>query len=100
MNSAVIIFSDDNLFVRFTLMKLRDDHFDALIERSHDIEHFTLLIEEFVKENITDVRVICDGNLAMDVIYEVEDILDKFGDQIDFEYTRGMEESYDYYEEI
>jgi hypothetical protein len=36
----------------------------------------------------------------MDVIYEVEDILDQFGDQIDFEYTRGMEESYDYYEEI
>ena len=100
MNSAVIIFSDDNLFVRFTLMKLRDDHFDALIERSHDIEHFTLLIEEFVKENITDVRVICDGNLAMDVIYEVEDILDQFGDQIDFEYTRGMEESHDNYEEI
>ena len=100
MNSAVIIFSDDNLFVRFVLMKLRDDHFDALVERSRDIEHFTLLIEEFIKENITDVRVICDGNLALDVIFEVEDMIDKYSDQIDFEYNRSVEESFDYYEEI
>lgn len=100
MNSAVIIFSDDNLFVRFVLMKLRDDHFDALVERSRDIEHFTLLIEEFIKENITDVRVICDGNLALGIIFEVEDIIDKYSDQIDFEYNRSVEESFDYYEEI
>ena len=100
MNSAVIIFSDDNIFVRFTLMKLRDDHFDALIERSHDIEHFTSLIEEFIKENITDVRIICDGNLALDVVFELEDLLDEYSDQIEFEYHRGIEESYDYYEEI
>jgi D-mannonate dehydratase len=81
-------------------MKLRDDHFDALVERSRDIEHFTLLIEEFIMENITDVRVICDGNLALDVIFEVEDIIDKYSDQIDFEYNRSVEESFDYYEEI
>ena len=100
MNSAVIIFSDDNLFVRFTLMKLRDDHFDALIERSHDLEHFTSLIEEFIKENIANVRVICDGNLALDIVFELEDLLDKYSGQIDFEYNRGVEESFDYYEEI
>lgn len=100
MNSAVIIFSDDNLFVRYTLMKLRDDHFDALIERSHDIDHFNSLIEEFVKENITDVRVICDGNLALDIVFELEDLMDKYSNKIDFEYHRGIEESFDYYEEI
>lgn len=100
MNSAVIIFSDDNLFVRFTLMKLRDDHLDALIERSHDLEHFTSLIEEFIKENIANVRVICDGNLALDIVFELEDLLDKYSGQIDFEYNRGVEESFDYYEEI
>lgn len=81
-------------------MKLRDDHFDASIERSHDIEHFTSLIEEFVKDNITDVRVICDGNLAFDVIFELEDLIDIYSDRMDFEYHRGFEESYDYYEEI
>jgi hypothetical protein len=100
MNSAVIIFSDDNFFVRFTLMKLRDDHFDALIERSHDIEHFTSLIKEFITENITVVRIICDGNLALDVVFELEDLLDEYSDQIDFEYHRSVEESYDYYEDI
>jgi hypothetical protein len=70
MNSAVIIFSDDNFFVRF------------------------------IKENITDVRIICDGNLALDVVFELEDLLDEYSDQIEFEYNRGIEESYDYYEEI
>lgn len=100
MNSAVIIFSEDNLFVKFTLMKLRDDHFEALIERSRDVEHFTLLLDEFIKENLTNVRVICDGNLALDVIFELEDLLDKYSDQIDFEYHRGIEEYYDYNEEI
>jgi hypothetical protein len=100
MNSAVIIFSDDIFFVRFTLMKLRDDHFHALIERSHDIEHFTSLIKEFITENITDVRIICDGNLALDVIFELEDLLVKYSEQIDFEYHRSVEESYAYYEDI
>jgi predicted SnoaL-like aldol condensation-catalyzing enzyme len=81
-------------------MKLRDDHFDALIERSHDIEHFTSLIKEFITENITVVRIICDGNLALDVVFELEDLLDEYSDQIDFEYHRSVEESYDYYEDI
>jgi hypothetical protein len=95
MHSAIIIVSDDSLFVSFALLKLKEDYIDTIIERAIGTEDFEILLEELKDEGICSVWVLCDGNLSINEISEIEEILDRYSDQIELSISRGMQEYYE-----
>ena len=98
MNSAVIIFSEDNLFIKYSLMKLREDHVDSIIERSINVDDFIVLIEEFLSEGLSEIKVICDGNSSLNDINEIEEIIEKYSKTINFSYSKGIEDLFYFHE--
>ncbi len=98
MHSAIIIFSSDSLFVSLSLSKLKEDQFDSIIERAIGIEDFEILINDLINEGICSIQVICDGDLSINEVSEMEDIIDKYANEIAFNISKGWTEYNEVYE--
>jgi hypothetical protein len=96
MNSGIIIFSSDTLFVSCVCFHFREEHLDSVIERVLDIEELVILLEAFIKEEINSIQLICDHKLSINEMSEIEEIIDNYSDQIVFELRRGIEEYYEF----
>jgi len=92
MHSAIIIVSEDSLFVSLALFKLKEDYIDAIVERAIGIEDFEILLIELINEGICSIQVICDGALSINEMSEIEEIIDNYSNQIVFKLIKGMEE--------
>ena len=98
MHSAIIIFSCDSLFVSLALTKLKEDQFDSIIERAIGIEDFEILINDLINEGICSIQVICDDDLSINEVSEMEDIIDKYANEITFSLSKGWAEYNEVYE--
>jgi len=96
MNSGIIIFSSDTLFVSFICFHFREEHLDSVIERVLDTEELVILLEAFIKEEINLIQLICDHKLSINEMSEIEEIIDNYSNQIVFELRRGIEEYYEF----
>ncbi len=96
MNSGIIIFSSDTLFVSCICFHFREEHLDSVIERVLDTEELVILLEAFIKEEINSIQLICDHKLSINEMSEIEEIIDNYSDQIVFELRRGIEEYYEF----
>jgi hypothetical protein len=96
MNSGIIIFSSDTLFVSCIYFHFREEHLDSVIERVLDTEELVILLEAFIKEEINSIQLICDNKLSINEMSEIEEIIDNYSDQIVFELRRGIDEYYEF----
>lgn len=96
MNSGIIIVSNDTLFVSNVYFHFREECLDTVIERALDIEELVILLEAFIKEGIYTIQIICDNNISINEMSEIEEIIDDFSDQIIFEIRRGIQDFYEF----
>jgi hypothetical protein len=98
MHSAIIIVSEDSLFVSLALFKLKEDYIDAIVERAIGIEDFEILINDLNNQGIYSIQVICDGDLSINEVSEMEDIIDKYANEIAFNISKSWTEYNEVYE--
>jgi hypothetical protein len=75
MEPATIIVSRDFQFVSYVINYLKEDLLKSTIERSFGSDDFEVLINELIDENIRIISVICDSNLSINDIDEIQDVL-------------------------
>jgi len=74
--NAIIIVSEDNLFVTVCLCFIRTIHEDAFVERVFGLEDFVVLMRELIKEEFDAAWIIIDhktkGNEMLSLYKEIE----------------------------
>ena len=82
MEPATIIVSRDFQFVSYVINYLKEDLLKSTIERSFGSDDFEVLINELIDENIRIISVICDSNLSINDIDEIQDVLKNYDSPI------------------
>ena len=90
MEPATIIVSRDFQFVSYVINYLKEDLLKSTIERSFGSDDFEVLINELIDENIRIISVICDSNLSINDIDEIQEVLKNYDSQIHFSLEFGF----------
>jgi hypothetical protein len=90
MEPATIIVSRDFQFVSYVINYLKEDLLKSTIERSFGSDDFEVLINELIDENIRIISVICDSNLSINDIDEIQDVLKNYDSQIHYSLEFGF----------
>lgn len=69
---AIVIISEDSLFVAAIIGKICISELDVLIERAIGLSDFKILLDELLNEGFTEIKVIVDRNISMDEYMEIE----------------------------
>lgn len=96
MNSAIIIFSNDKLFISYVNFHYREENIDTVIDRVVDTEELVILLDACVQEEINSIKLICDNKLSINELTEIEEIMDSYANQMEFEFKKGIEEYYEF----
>jgi hypothetical protein len=90
MEPATIIVSRDFQFVSYVINYLKEDLLKSTIERSFGSDDFEVLINELIDENIRIISVICDSNLSINDLDEIQDVLKNYDSQIHYSLEFGF----------
>jgi hypothetical protein len=91
MEPATIIVSRDFQFVSYVINYLKEDLLKSTIERSFGSDDFEVLINELIDENIRIITVICDSNLSINDIDEIQEVLKNYDSQIHYSLEFGFQ---------
>ena len=90
MEPATIIVSRDFEFVSYVINYLKEDMLKSTLERSFGSDDFEVLIDELINENIRVMYIICDSNLSVNDIDDIQDILKNYDSQIHYSLEFGF----------
>ena len=90
MEPATIIVSRDFEFVSYVINYLKEDMLKSTLERSFGSDDFEVLINELINENIRVMYIICDSNLSVNDIDDIQDILKNYDSQIHYSLEFGF----------
>jgi hypothetical protein len=91
MEPAVIIISSDYQFVVKSISRIIDDTNNNIIERCLGASDFEILINELINENIRFFSIILDENTPMNEKIEIQNTLNKYENQIHYNFVYGIE---------
>lgn len=69
---ALIIISEDLLFVSSIIGKTSFSVKEVLIERAIGITDFKVLLDELIKEGFSEIKVLVDPKISFDEYFEIE----------------------------
>ena len=75
----------------YVINYLKEDLLKSTIERSFGSDDFEVLINELIDENIRIISVICDSNLSINDIDEIQDVLKNYDSQIHYSLEFGFQ---------
>lgn len=93
--NAVVIISEDNLFVAGCKKSLNTTHEDAFFGRVYGYEDFKVLTSELHKEYFSYVRVIIDEKIKNDEILAIYREIELFKQLIQFSAQVGLKECFE-----
>lgn len=95
---AIVIVSEDNLFVTHCLCFIRTIHEDAFVERVFGLEDFVVLLRELIKEGFDAAWIIIDhktkGNEMLSMYKEIE----QFKELLELKTQVGMDDYHEFQE--
>lgn len=95
---AIVIVSEDNLFVTHCLCFISTIHKDAFVERVFGIEDFVVLMRELIKEGFDAAWIIIDhktkGNEMLSLYREIE----QFTELLELKTQVGMDDYHEFQE--
>jgi hypothetical protein len=91
MQPATIIVSRDFQFVSYVINYLNEDLLKSIIERSTGSDDFEVLLNELIDENIRIISIICDSNLSVNDIDEIQEVLKVYDSQIHYSLVFGFQ---------
>jgi hypothetical protein len=96
MEPALIVVSRDFHFVRRVINCLKEEFLKSTIERSIGSDDFEALINELIDENLRVISIICDSNLSVNDLDEIQEVLKNYDSQIHYSLEFGfqMEDAY------
>lgn len=69
---AIVIISEDSLFVTSIIGKISISEMEVLIERAIGLVDFKILIDELIREGFIEIKVIVDPKITFDDYLEIE----------------------------
>ena len=84
MEPVIIIVSRDFHFVTYVINYLKEELMKSTIKRSIGSEDFESLLNDLIDENLRVISIICDSNLSVNDIDEIQEILKTYNSQIHY----------------
>ena len=91
MEPALIIVSRDFSFVKNVMNCLKEEYLKYTIERSIGSDDFESLINELIDENLRVISIICDSNLSVNDLDEIQEVLKNYDSQIHYSLEFGFQ---------
>ena len=93
---AIVIVSEDKLFVTHCLCYIRSIHEDAFVERVFGLEDFVVLMRELIKEGFDAAWIIIDHNTKGNEMLSMYKEIEQFKELLELKTQVGI----DYYHEF
>lgn len=71
-NFALIIITEDLLFVTSIIGKASLSVNEVLIERAIGLSDFKILLDELIKEGFSEIKILVDPKISFDEYFEIE----------------------------
>lgn len=91
MEPIIIIVSRDFHFVTYVINYLKEELMKSTIKRSIGSEDFESLLNDLIDENLRVISIICDSNLSVNDIDEIQEILKTYNSQIHYSLEFGFQ---------
>jgi hypothetical protein len=88
---AIVVFSEDNLFLVRCLHLIKEINRDSFIERVHEVEDLSIFLSELVIEKFDLVFIIIDYKVKGDSMAHSFRELEKFNHKIELKVQLGMD---------
>jgi hypothetical protein len=95
---AIIIVTEDNLFLTYCLQFILFKFPHLFIERSFGIEDFSVLITELIKEEFQSCLVIIDHKTKGNELLHFDRFIESIKNELVIEVQLGLDEYYEFQE--